>query len=221
VAEEAAHQRQAGEKTEAAARQQAAQKAVMERLRAELTREKEQQRAEQRRRAENEALAKAQSEASEEQAREVEIDLDTLRAPIRQAGRLSESEVRELSRMMLLRCGLSEDAEIRKAPWYFHYELGLELAAKDDPQKAVDFLLAAVERRPVPKRFARMYGMWFTHYQPYLEIAANHAALGNWSCAYSALELSRETGEMATADADTLSRYRELMEECAAQVEGR
>ena len=91
--------------------------------------------------------------------------------------------------------------------------MGLELAERGDAQRAVDSLMAAAERKPLPRQYARMYGMWFTHYRPYLELANSHVALGNWDCARAALDLSRETGEAAGSDESVLSRYRALLNE--------
>jgi len=141
-----------------------------------------------------------------------------LRSTDRQPGVLSEDEVQALKRRTLVRCGLDDGVPVRAAPWYFHYEMGLELSQRGDPQRAVDFLMAAAERRPLPSRYARMYGMWFTNYRPYIELAENHVELGNWECAFNALTLSRETGEMAAGGDDLIGKYRALLQECEQKL---
>lgn len=148
---------------------------------------------------------------------EIGVDLSDLYPEVRQAGTLSEERVRDIAQDTLERCRLPADTVRTKAPWYFHYELGLRLAEAGDPQRAVDALLEAAERRPLPDDRVRMYGMWFVDYRPYLELAAGHVALGNWRCAFSALELSRATGEVdAVAGDEPAVRYLDLLEETLA-----
>jgi hypothetical protein len=152
-------------------------------------------------------------------ATETAVDLADLRPEVRREGTLSEDRVRAVAHATLERCGLPPDTVHATAPWYFHYELGLRLAEAGDPQRAVDALLDAAERKPLPVERARMYGMWFIDYRPYLELAAGHAALGNWQCAFSALELSRATGEVdAGAGDEPAVRYLELLEETLVHV---
>lgn len=145
--------------------------------------------------------------------------LAQLRAAPRKPEVLAEDEVVRLARETLVRCGLPADTLPRTAPWYFHYELGQRLAEKGDAQRAVDALLAATERKPLPDAAARMYGMWFIAYRPYLEIAANHVELGNWECAFSALELSERTGEVRENRVDeAFERHRSLLDEVKAHL---
>ena len=59
-----------------------------------------------------------------------------------------------------------------------------------------------MDRRPDPQRKARLYGMWFMDYLPYLQIARAHAQLGNRECALDALRLSEELGEVLPDDRD-------------------
>ncbi len=120
----------------------------------------------------------------------------------RSAPRLSEQELLRIRRDVLSRCRLPADAKSSEAPWYFHYELGLSLAEHGDPQRALDALIDSVDRRPEPQRKARLYGMWFLDYLPYLQIARAHAQLGNRECALDALRLSQELGEVAPGDRD-------------------
>jgi hypothetical protein len=131
---------------------------------------------------------------------------------------LSTEEFESLRHGVLDRCGLPPQTRDATAPWYFHYELGMTMAEKGDPQRALDALIAATDRRPMPQRNARMYGMWFTDYTPYLEIAQAHVQLENWSCAFDALSLSRRLDEVEEGDSD-FNRFLELSEEAADKLD--
>jgi tetratricopeptide (TPR) repeat protein len=128
---------------------------------------------------------------------------------------LSDLEYQEVQRHVLTRCQLSAETPPRDAPWYFHYELGLELERLGDPQRALDALLEAVTRRHTPQRQARIYGMWFKDYLPYFAIARLQATLGNWQCVADALALSRQTGEVAAGDEELID-FDELATEARA-----
>lgn len=130
---------------------------------------------------------------------------------------LSDEQLQEVEREVLRRCGLDGATPARQAPWYFHYELGLELARRGDPQRALDALLEATERREASKRGARMYGMWFTDYLPYFQIARLHVVLGNWSCAADALRRSEEEGEVSPETRE-YPELLELLDEVRAQT---
>lgn len=146
--------------------------------------------------------------------------LEALRPPSRHAETLPADEVRRLARETLIRCGLPADTQPSMAPWYFHYELGRRLADEGDPQRALDSLLEAADRKPLPDQRARMYGMWYVDYRPYLEIAASNVRLGNWECAFNALELSKATGEIPADAADEPAvRYLDLLEETLGHVD--
>jgi hypothetical protein len=121
---------------------------------------------------------------------------------------LTESELEEVKREVLSRCGLTSSRRAAQLPWYYHWELGLELARRGDPQRALDALLVAAQRRGESRRGARMYGMWFTDYLPYFQIARLHVELGNWHCAADALRRSQEKGEVPP----TANEYPELLE---------
>lgn len=129
---------------------------------------------------------------------------------------LTEQEFQTIRQRILTRCGLQRETEDSRAPWYFHYEMGMTLEKKGDPQRALGSLIAATDRRPYPQRDARMYGMWFTDYRPYFEIARAHARLGNWRCALDAIQLSRRFGEVKETDSDYAS-YRDLISQTKAQ----
>jgi hypothetical protein len=131
---------------------------------------------------------------------------------------LSEEEFDRVRRGVLNQCALPPHTRDENAPWYFHYEMGVTLVDKGDPQRALDALISATDRRPVSQRNARMYGMWFTNYRPYLEIAQAHVQLGNWSCAFDALSLSRQLDEVEEEEKD-FERFMELTEETAEHLE--
>ena len=118
----------------------------------------------------------------------------------RQPEVLSEDEFLQIRRRVLARCNLDPGIDPGGAPWYFHYELGLELVKHQDPQRAVDALVEAVARRPDSSQAARMYGMWFIDYLPYFEIAKQHTILGNRECALDALSVSEAHGEVSPKD---------------------
>jgi len=128
---------------------------------------------------------------------------------------LSEEDLAEIRRRIAGRCGLSPGTDLSHAPWYFHYELAEELTRRGDPQRALDALIEATEHRPRPERGARMYGVWFTDYLPYLRIAHLHLQLGNWACAEDALRLSQELQEVSRQDPE-LQEIEELKQEIAA-----
>lgn len=108
---------------------------------------------------------------------------------------LSEEQLRTIQRDVLGRCHLSVGQMVEGAPWYFHYELGLELSRRGDSVRALDSLLQAALLRPKPEIAARLYGIWFVDYRPYLQIALAHARLDNRECAREALDLSEKLGE--------------------------
>jgi tetratricopeptide (TPR) repeat protein len=130
----------------------------------------------------------------------------------RKAPVLSEADYRRVQTEVLSRCRLKPDAEPPSAPWYFHYELGLELARRGDSQRALDAFVEAANRRPEPQHTARLYGMWFTDYLPYFHIARAHSALGNWECAADALQVSEKMKEISPKDPE-FQELRELARE--------
>ncbi len=113
---------------------------------------------------------------------------------------LSEREALDLRAEVLARCQLKPETRPQEAPWYFHYELGRDYYRRGDPQRALDALILAASQRADPGHGARIYGMWFMDYLPYLEIARAHARLGNWDCAQNALEFSRQAKEVSEHD---------------------
>jgi tetratricopeptide (TPR) repeat protein len=128
---------------------------------------------------------------------------------------LSERQVQDLRAEVLARCQLKPETRPQDAPWYFHYELGRALLGQGDPQRALDALIEAASRRGEPGHGARIYGMWFMDYLPYLEIARAHARLGNWDCAQNALDYSRQAREVSEHDKE-FAEFRSL----ALETEG-
>jgi tetratricopeptide (TPR) repeat protein len=112
---------------------------------------------------------------------------------------LTDEEFDSLRGEVLARCAIPPTSKLAQVPWYAHYELGLEVARRGDPQRALNLFLDAVGRRPNPQRRARMYGMWLIDYYPYFNIARSHMKLGNWECARDALEVSGKLREIPPA----------------------
>jgi len=104
-----------------------------------------------------------------------------------------------LRRRVLVECGLPADQR-DNLPWYFHFEYGRRLLDAGDARRAVVQLSQSVEMNPDAKAEKRLYGMWFTDYLPYFQLAEAHASLGNWPCAANALRLSRNAGEAEMGD---------------------
>jgi hypothetical protein len=115
---------------------------------------------------------------------------------------LSEQEFTMLRNDVLSRCDLPADTNLRNAPWYANYELGLELERKGDYPRALTHFIDAVAARPNPQRQARMYGMWLVDYYPYFHIARSHARLENWECAKNALDISSRLREIPPSGAE-------------------
>jgi len=118
----------------------------------------------------------------------------------RSALTLPDSEVETIRNQVLRRCALTQNTAQSQLPWYFHYEFGLELLNQGDPQRALDALIVAANLREDSKRNSRMYGMWFTNYLPYYQIALAHTKLGNWRCAMDALRVSTKNSEFLPRD---------------------
>jgi hypothetical protein len=135
----------------------------------------------------------------------------------RKAPVLSDREAEEVRAEVLARCQLRPETKPQEAPWYFHYELGRDLYRRGDPQRALDALIEAATRRAEPGHGARIYGMWFMDYLPYLEIARAHAKLGNWDCAQNALDYSRRAGEVSQHDKE-FAEFRALALETDRQL---
>lgn len=114
---------------------------------------------------------------------------------------LDAAQAERIRDQVLKRCALSARLAENRLPWYFHYEYGLELLAAGDPQRGLEALIVAANLREESKRNSRMYGMWYTHYLPYFQIAQAHSQLGNWRCAMDAMRLSARYSEYSPSDA--------------------
>jgi tetratricopeptide (TPR) repeat protein len=110
--------------------------------------------------------------------------------------KLTDDEFALLRNDVLEKCDLPADTQLRNAPWYANYEIGLELERKGDYSRALTHFIDAVAHRPNPQKQARMYGMWLIDYYPYFHIARSHVRLENWQCAKNALEISQRLGEI-------------------------
>ncbi len=119
--------------------------------------------------------------------------------PSRHAG-LAPDAFEALRRKVLVQCGL--DVTTDRLPWYFHFEFGRALLEAGDARRAIVQLAQSVDLNPVPRADKRLYGMWFTDYLPYFQLADAHARLENWPCAAHALELSRVSGEAGSGRLD-------------------
>lgn len=120
-----------------------------------------------------------------------------------------------LRRKVLVQCGL--DGSRDRLPWYFHFEYGRALLQAGDARRAIPELARSVDLNPRPRADKRLYGMWFTDYLPYFQLADAHARLDNWPCAEQALQLSRTSGELALGRLDP-ARVRALQEKVDANA---
>jgi tetratricopeptide (TPR) repeat protein len=127
---------------------------------------------------------------------------------------LTEAEFNLLRNDVLSRCDLPLDTNLRNAPWYANYELGLALERKGDYPRALTHFIDAVAARPDPQRQARMYGMWLIDYYPYFHIARSHIRLANWECAKNALDISQRLSELPR-NSPEMNEYVSLMREAA------
>jgi len=114
-------------------------------------------------------------------------------------GRLSQEQYQQIESQVMDRCRLTRGSS-RTYPWYFHYELGLELLEHDDPSRALGSLLDALEKREKPQRFTRTYGMWYLNYAPYYNIGLAHYRLGNYDCAADAFKMSDSFQEIPPSE---------------------
>lgn len=118
----------------------------------------------------------------------------------KKATRLEDREFRELEQRVRNRCRISGEPGPAKIPWYYYYELAVELEKAGDPQRALDAMVEATLRRPTPEKRAWMYGVWFVDYLPYYQIANLHWTLGNWECALDAIQLSERNHEVSRTE---------------------
>lgn len=133
---------------------------------------------------------------------------------------LTDSEFQTLRNDVLSKCDLPPETQMKGAPWYANYDLGLELEKKGDYPRALTHFIQAVADRPNPQKRARMYGMWLIDYYPYFHIARSHVQLGNWDCAKNALDISLRLGEIPDSSPEMnelLSLERQTQQKLAAE----
>ena len=124
---------------------------------------------------------------------------------------LTDAEVLSIKEEIRTRCNLPPASEL-SYPWYYHYEVGLAMQKHRDWQRALDSMIAALDRRDRPQKFSRIYGMWFIDYFPYYNIGLAHYNLKNWNCAVQSFRLSRMFEDIPL-DSVQSDRLRELSEE--------
>ncbi len=123
-----------------------------------------------------------------------------------------------LRRKVLVQCGLVDSRD--GLPWYFHFEYGRALLDAGDARRAVVQLSQSVDLNPVPRLDKRLYGMWFTDYLPYTQLADAHVRLENWPCAAQAMQLAHTSGEAALdrLDQQRVERVKQAIERHADDV---
>jgi hypothetical protein len=133
-----------------------------------------------------------------------------------QSTSLASGEADALRRKVLVQCGLIGSRNL--LPWYFHFAYAQALLDAGDTQRAVVELSESINLRPEPRARKRTYGMWFTDYLPYFQLAEAHAKLDNWPCAEHAMQLSQSMGETASGRI-TPQRIRALQERIDRHVD--
>jgi len=108
---------------------------------------------------------------------------------------LQPAEADALRRKVLVQCGLDGSTTRKLLPWYFHFAYAEALLEAGDARRAIVQLSQSIDMKPVPRMHMRTYGMWYTDYLPYFQLAEAHATLDNWPCAERAMQLSQSTGE--------------------------
>jgi hypothetical protein len=129
---------------------------------------------------------------------------------------LQPGEVDALRRKVLVQCGI--DGSRNVLPWYFHFAYGQALLEAGDARRAVAELSRSIDLKPEPQTRKRTYGMWFTDYLPYFQLAEAHARLNNWPCAERAMQLSQSSGEAASGGIEK-TRIRALQERIDSHVD--
>lgn len=124
---------------------------------------------------------------------------------------LQPAEADALRRKVLVQCGLDGSTAGNLLPWYFHFAYAQALLEAGDARRAVAQLSQSIKLKPVPRAHKRTYGMWYTDYLPYFQLAEAHAKLDNWPCAGHAMQLSQSTGEIELGRIEP-QRIRELQE---------
>jgi hypothetical protein len=129
---------------------------------------------------------------------------------------LRPAEVDALRRKVLIQCGIDSSRNV--LPWYFHFAYGQALLEAGDARRAVAELSRSIDLKPEPRTRKRTYGMWFTDYLPYFQLAEAHAKLNNWPCAERAMQLSQSSGEAASGGIEK-TRIRALQERIDSHID--
>lgn len=131
------------------------------------------------------------------------------------SGGLNQMDYENLERQVMNRCRVDRERTHRDYPWYYHYELAVELLKRRDPSRALTNLLDALGKKQQPQRLSRLYGMWYLNYAPYFNIGLAHYDLGNYECARDAFDVSSDLKEL-TASEESYGK-RERLREAAEQ----
>jgi hypothetical protein len=129
---------------------------------------------------------------------------------------LQADELDALRRKILVQCGLDSSRNV--LPWYFHFAYGQALLEAGDARRAVAELSRSIDLKPEPQTRKRTYGMWFTDYLPYFQLAEAHAKLNNWPCAERAMQLSQSSGEASSGGIEK-TKIRELQERIDSHID--
>jgi hypothetical protein len=121
---------------------------------------------------------------------------------------LSQEEFEKLEIEIVSRCNLDSSKPRNAYPWYFDYELGLELLKHDDPARALESFLASLGKKDQPQDMARIYGMWYMKYAPFYNIGLAHYELGNYACMRDAFDTSKALNELEVDDESYKERER-------------
>jgi tetratricopeptide (TPR) repeat protein len=126
---------------------------------------------------------------------------------------LSGAEVERMKEEIRQRCKLPV-ADEKSYPWYYHYELGLAMERRNDWQRALDSFINALDDRDQPKKFSRIYGMWYVDYYPYYNIGLAHYHLKNWECAANSFKLSTMLEDLPkdSSEYQLLQKYKSEIE---------
>ena len=125
------------------------------------------------------------------------VDRDSDPTDAAQSVSLQPADADALRRKVLVQCGLNASTARNILPWYFHFAYAQALLEAGDARRAVPQFAQSIALKPEPSAHKRTYGMWFTDYLPYFQLAEAQAQLDNWPCAEHALRLSETHGEIA------------------------
>jgi hypothetical protein len=140
-----------------------------------------------------------QTQASHPEVEVVPVTTNELAMESQSSG-LTENEVQSIRDKVLTDCETCSDGGDQWLPWYFHYQMGVDLMAAGDDRRALNAFITGAKLREESSRDSRMYGMWYVDYLPYYQIARVHTRLGNWENARDAIRVSDSLGEFSPLD---------------------